>query len=173
MAPRSFAQCALALVLLVAVASAPAAHGDSAGPFLYTDARGSTHMVQTWDEIPASARSSARTLGGDKVEYQSRVSDMTPARAKRAKKTARRMQAVPERQRDAVIFYTASWCGACKRVRQYLTQQRIPFDARDVDDPAVARELRRTTGSTMVPVVRHENRVVVGWNPRAIDALGL
>ncbi|NNL65638.1 MAG: glutaredoxin family protein [Myxococcales bacterium] len=166
---------ATAVFALVASLGAPLAanaDGPPAGPFVYTDANGSVRMVQTFDEVPAARRSSMRTLSGDKVEYQSRVSTMTEQRAARARAQAAKLAKQPERRRDPVIFYSATWCGYCNKTRSYLQKRGIPYDERDIDQGDHRRELKRKTGSAMVPVVQYEDRVVIGWNPRAIDALG-
>jgi glutaredoxin len=162
---------AVALVLLLA---SPVPAGDApSGPVLYTDANGATRMVETLEQVPQAFRSRARVLGGERVEYQQRTTTITPERAARARARAEELARTPERRREPVIFYSAGWCGYCARTRTYLVSKGIPFEERDIDDPDVRRELRAKTGSTMVPVVQYEDRIVTGWNPRAIDALGL
>lgn len=166
---------AAGLALACVVLAASVAHADAPpqGPFLYEDARGSTHMVQRLEDVPRKFRTRMRTLAGDKVEYQERVTTVTPERAARARARARALAAVPERRRESVIFYTASWCSYCKQTRAYLQQKGIAYEERDIDDPRYKRELRAKTGNTMVPVVQYEDRIILGYNPRAIDALGL
>ena len=123
--------------------------------------------------MPPAARERARALGAPKVEYQKRVTTVTPERAARARSRAAELAAVPERRQESVIFYTADWCTYCARTRSYLQKKGIPFVERDIDDPRHLAELKRKTGSSMVPVVEYEDRRIVGFNPRAIDALGL
>jgi len=165
---------ALAMALLL---SPPAARGaEGTGPYLYTDSSGSTRMVQTLDEVPAEHRARARALGASKskVEYQPRVTTVTPERLERARARAREAAArVPERRPDAVLFYTASSCGYCDLTRGYLDEQGIPFEERSIDDPAIQQELVRKIGKPWVPMVEHGHRRVIGWDPAGIDALGL
>lgn len=172
---RSLGTAAVVLVV-VALLGAPSAlcaegRGKPAGPFIYTDANGSVRMVQTFDEVPASRRDTLRTLAGDAVEYQSRVSTMTERRAARARAQAAKLAKQPERRRETVIFYSATWCGYCNKTRSYLEKRGIPYDERDIDQKDHRRDLKRKTGNTMVPVVQYEDQLVIGWNPRAIDAL--
>jgi glutaredoxin len=169
---------ALGLLAALALAIAPPVAGGEAGPFLYTDENGSTHMVRTFDEVPARHRSSVRSLGasatsgGKGVEYQSRVSTMTQERAERARARAKAAAAkIPERRRERVIFYTASWCGVCKYVRGHLKKRGVAYEERSIDDPAVRRELAEKIGGAWVPVVEYEGERVIGYRPDAIDAL--
>jgi len=163
----------------LALAATPAWAEPQAGPFLYTDAEGSVHMVQTFDEVPPQHRASLRSLGASPdaskgVEYQSRVSTMTKQRAARARARTKAMAAaVPERRRDPVLFYTASWCGVCKQTRAYLKQRGIPYEERSIDDPEIRRELSDKIGAAWVPVIEYEGERVIGFRPEAIDALGL
>ncbi len=162
-------------VALVCLSVALAVDAGEAGPFLYTDSGGSTHMVQSFEGIPGKYRESARSLGakpGSRVEYQARTTTMTPKRAARAKVRAEQMAKVPERQRDEVIFYTASWCGFCTQVKKHLRKRGIPYDERSIDEPTIKRELMAKIGSAFVPVVEYEDQRIIGYDPAAIDALG-
>lgn len=80
--------------------------------------------------------------------------------------------AVPERRRDPVIFYTASWCDVCKQTRTYLKERRIPYEERSIDDRAIRREPSDRIGAVWVPVVEYRGERVIGFRPEAIDALG-
>jgi glutaredoxin 3 len=167
-----------AWIAALALAAAPAAAETPAGPFVYTDASGSTHMVQTLDEVPAKHRASVRSLGarsksGKKVEYQPRVTTVSKQRAARARERAKALEAVPERRREVVLFYTASWCGVCKYVRAHLEKRGIAYDERSIDDPDVKRELAGKIGAVYVPVVEYEGQHIIGYRPEAIDALDL
>jgi glutaredoxin 3 len=167
-----------AWVACLALAAAPAAAEAPAGPFVYTDASGSTHMVQTLDQVPAKRRASARSLGAGsksdkKVEYQSRVTTVSKQRAARARERAKALEAIPERRRETVLFYTASWCGVCKYMRAHLEKRGIAYDERSIDEPEIKRELADKIGTVYVPVVEYEGERIIGYRPEAIDALGL
>jgi glutaredoxin len=167
------AAAALVLALLLAPSGATGAEG--AGPYLYTDASGSTRMVQTLDEVPVEHRARARALGAtrSKVEYQPRVTTVTPERAARARERAQQAASAPERRPDTVLFYTASSCGYCDLTRSYLDEQGIAFEERSIDEPAIQQELIGKIGKPWVPMVEHGSRRVIGWDPAGIDALGL
>jgi glutaredoxin len=76
-----------------------------------------------------------------------------------------------------VTIYGTSWCGACKAARQYLTQRRIPFADKDVEnDPAAARELQEKASkmgipTDRVPVIDVRGRLLQGFDRARIDAL--
>jgi glutaredoxin len=81
--------------------------------------------------------------------------------------------------RPAVVIYGASWCGACHEAAAYLKRKGIPFVEKDIEeDGAAAREMQSKLQKSglrggSIPVIDVRGRVMVGFNPRAIeDALG-
>jgi glutaredoxin len=81
--------------------------------------------------------------------------------------------------RPVVILYGASWCGACHQAEQYLRRKGIPYIEKDVDkDPAAAREMQQKLAKNglpagSIPVIDVRGKVMVGFDPQAIDsALG-
>lgn len=85
----------------------------------------------------------------------------------------------PSAGRQAVIIYGASWCGPCHEAAAYLRKKGIPFVEKDVDeDRAAANEMRTKLqraglAGGSIPVIDVRGKILVGFNPRAIDeALG-
>jgi glutaredoxin len=79
-----------------------------------------------------------------------------------------------------VVVYGTSWCGWCKRTRQWLDERSIPFVDKDVErDPGAAEELarkaeQRNTRARGVPWVDARGTLVKGFDPAAMsEALGL
>ncbi|MGA2447181.1 MAG: glutaredoxin domain-containing protein [Polyangiaceae bacterium] len=78
--------------------------------------------------------------------------------------------------RPVVVVYGAEWCGACHEAERYLRSKGIAFVTKDVDkDPSAAREMQAKldkaglhTGS--IPVLDVRGKVMVGFNPGAIEA---
>jgi glutaredoxin-like YruB-family protein len=70
-----------------------------------------------------------------------------------------------------VVLYSAEWCGACRKAKRYLSRKGIDYEERDVDDPAVAAELLRKTGSRSIPVIDVGGRVLTGFSAGSYDAL--
>jgi glutaredoxin len=76
-----------------------------------------------------------------------------------------------------VTIYGTSWCGACRAARQYLTERKVPFADKDVEnDPAAARELSEKASkmgipTDRVPVIDVRGRLLQGFDRARIDAL--
>jgi len=81
--------------------------------------------------------------------------------------------------RPPVIIYGAEWCGPCHQAQAYLRSRGIPFVEKDVDnDKDAQREMQaklRSAGlrAGSIPVMDVRGKILVGFNPRAVDdALG-
>jgi glutaredoxin len=76
-----------------------------------------------------------------------------------------------------VTIYGTSWCGACRAARQYLTERKIPFADKDIEnDPAAAQELREKASkmgipTDRVPVIDVRGRLLLGFDRARIEAL--
>jgi len=76
-----------------------------------------------------------------------------------------------------VTIYGTSWCGACRAARQYLTERKIPFADKDIEnDPAAASELRDKASkmgipTDRVPVIDVRGRLLLGFDRARIEAL--
>jgi glutaredoxin len=76
-----------------------------------------------------------------------------------------------------VTIYGTSWCGACRAARQYLTERKIPFADKDIEqDPAAARELADKASkmgipTDRVPVIDVRGRLLLGFDRARIEAL--
>ncbi len=71
-----------------------------------------------------------------------------------------------------VIVYTATWCGFCHAVKDYLDKKGVQYEDRDVDsNPAWGKEAVDKSGQRGIPVVDIDGKIVVGFDRPAIDAL--
>ena len=71
-----------------------------------------------------------------------------------------------------VIVFTTSTCPWCRKTKEYLKRNQIPFKEVNVQrNPSAARDLVRMTGQTGVPVILINNRPIVGFNKPLIDRL--
>lgn len=72
-----------------------------------------------------------------------------------------------------VTFYSASWCGWCRKTRALLTELGVAYSERDIDkDPNARSEMLRLTGGALgVPVLDIGGTVVRGYSPDRIKAL--
>lgn len=58
-----------------------------------------------------------------------------------------------------------SWCGYCKRAAADLSARGIDFEQRDIEaDDEARRALREKIGSTQVPLLDVDGRIVQGYS---------
>lgn len=64
-----------------------------------------------------------------------------------------------------VKVYTSSSCPYCNKVKRFLKKHNVKFKEINVSKfPSAAKELKRKTGQTGVPVVLAGSKKVVGFN---------
>ena len=60
--------------------------------------------------------------------------------------------AVRASEEKTVRFYTASWCGVCRKARSFMKKEKIPFVEKDIEKDSSARgELERAAKKAGVP----------------------
>lgn len=85
------------------------------------------------------------------------------------------VKAAPER--PVVVLYGASWCGACKAARSYLTNKRVPFVDKDIErDSSAARELaekaaRAGIPANRIPILDVRGRLLIGFDQARLETL--
>ncbi len=83
-----------------------------------------------------------------------------PGTGQRQRPTAQRRIPGPP-----VIMYVTSWCGVCKRARNYLTQIGAPFVEKDIEkDRAAAAEYLRKGGGGGVPLIDIDGNLLAGFH---------
>jgi glutaredoxin len=76
-----------------------------------------------------------------------------------------------------VTIYGTSWCGACRAAREYLTERKIPFADKDIEqDETAARELGEKASkmgipTDRVPIIEVRGRLLQGFDRARIEAL--
>lgn len=74
------------------------------------------------------------------------------------------------RKRVPVVMYSTTWCGVCKRARNYFEQERISFVEYDVDKNASARaEYLALNPRRSVPTIKVGDEVIVGFSEGAVE----
>ncbi len=78
-------------------------------------------------------------------------------------------------KKPSVIIYTTTWCPWCKKVKEFLSANKIAFEERDVEnDRKWADEMIKKSGQTGTPVLDIKGTVIVGFDePEIRKALGL
>jgi glutaredoxin len=69
-----------------------------------------------------------------------------------------------------VIMYITSWCGYCRKAREYLQSLRVNLVEYDIEkDPSKGKEmLSKSGGSKGVPLIDVEGIIIRGYSQRAI-----
>jgi len=71
-----------------------------------------------------------------------------------------------------VIVFSTSTCSWCKKLKNYLRQNKIRYKDIDVGrDAKAARDMMRKSGQSGVPQMWIDNRPVVGFDKAKIDRL--
>ncbi|MGM0836325.1 MAG: glutaredoxin family protein [Bacillota bacterium] len=70
-----------------------------------------------------------------------------------------------------VIVYSAKGCKDCEYVKEYLKQEEIPFEVRDIlANPVYQQEVEKF-GYMGIPVTAVGDKAVKGFNPMEINKL--
>lgn len=77
-------------------------------------------------------------------------------------------QQTVKNEKAQVIILTASWCGYCNKLRQYLQSNQIKFTEYDIEQSHMGYQLYRSLGGKGIPVVKIGNNVIYGYNPDAM-----
>jgi len=76
---------------------------------------------------------------------------------------------VDDLARPTIEFYSASWCGWCRKSRALLDQLGARYRERDVDqDPRANEEKNRLAPGSGVPVIAFEEMLLTGYTERGI-----
>lgn len=77
-----------------------------------------------------------------------------------------------EKKQPRVIVFTTPTCGYCTKAKSYLRKNGIKFKEVDITrDPDGARDVRRMSGASSVPVIMVGNRAVIGFDKSKLDRL--
>ena len=69
-----------------------------------------------------------------------------------------------------IIMYTTSWCGYCRKAREYIRSLHVHLMEYDIEKDRNKREemLKKSGGSTGVPLIDVEGILIRGYGPTAI-----
>jgi len=70
-----------------------------------------------------------------------------------------------------VIVYTAAWCPWCHRLMDFLRENKIEFEPRDVEQGKYAEEAMKKSGQAGIPVTDIDGKIVVGFNTPKLKEL--
>lgn len=74
-----------------------------------------------------------------------------------------------------VKIYSTSWCVYCKVAKDFLKENKVPFEEVDIEaNEKAAEEMIKKTGQIRVPVIEIGGKIFVAFNRAAIKKeLGL
>ncbi|MGB9598373.1 MAG: glutaredoxin family protein [Minisyncoccales bacterium] len=69
-----------------------------------------------------------------------------------------------------VIVYSTPFCHFCHSLKEYLKENKIPFEDFDVSqDEEKLKEMVKKSGQMGVPVIEIDNQIIVGFDKEKID----
>jgi glutaredoxin len=147
------ARLAILLALLIPAAKLPAEiykWVDEQGQVHYSDRKPDDQSVS---EVPEDTRSyqgiSYGTLEVDTGEVEARTN--TPG--------------------ATVVMLSASWCGTCKKDKQYFRRNGIPFREYDIENSSRGKRLYEQLGATGVPVILVGKQRMNGFSEAGFERL--
>ena len=71
-----------------------------------------------------------------------------------------------------VKVYSTNFCTYCKMAKEFLKDNKIPFEEINVqENPEAAREMAEKSGQMGVPVIEIDGKFVIGFNAEEIKKL--
>ena len=69
-----------------------------------------------------------------------------------------------------VVMYATSWCGYCRKAREYLKRNRIPYVEYDIEKSSEGKRRFAELGGRGVPLILVGTQQIRGWDPGALEA---
>jgi glutaredoxin len=66
---------------------------------------------------------------------------------------------------------SASWCGTCKKAKQYFRRNGIPFREYDIENSSRGKRLYEQLGATGVPVILVGKQRMNGFSEAGFERL--
>lgn len=70
-----------------------------------------------------------------------------------------------------VVMYSASWCGYCKKARNYFNSQGISFSELDIEKDAQAKQQYDSMGGRGVPVILVGKKRMNGFSVAGFNSI--
>ncbi|MCI0503499.1 glutathione S-transferase N-terminal domain-containing protein [Candidatus Micrarchaeota archaeon] len=71
----------------------------------------------------------------------------------------------------SVTVYSAEWCPWCHKVMDFLKENNVKFEVKDVDDGENAKECMEKSGQGGIPVTIIDGEAVVGFDTAKLKVL--
>lgn len=78
-------------------------------------------------------------------------------------------------KQNKVFVYSTEWCPWCHKAKEWLDNNKIPYEDRDVEKNAgYAEEMQQKSQQTSIPVIDINGTIIIGYNEAAMKkALGI
>lgn len=151
------------------VGATPKPPGAVAGPTRPEGATGSPWREATDTERAPTAPADPATARA--LEQQREIAEQDRRRHDMIEADMHARAVTRARQHVSVVMYSTSWCGACRRAREYMQQSGIAYVDHDVEhDAAAAQRAHALNPRRSVPVIEVGGRqVLVGFSPAALE----
>lgn len=71
-----------------------------------------------------------------------------------------------------VTIYSTPTCGFCHMAKQWLSENNIPFEEKDVTtDQSLVQEMVQKSGQMGVPVIEIKDKILVGFDKHRMEEL--
>lgn len=140
----------LFLALLITASSAV-----SAEIYKWKDANGQTHFSDTATGKGKHEKVDVKVNTYTHVTYQKITSKAVSG----------------ESRKNSVVMYGTSWCGYCKKARNYFRSKNIAFTDLDVETNAIAKAKFNALGGRGVPVILVGDMRINGFNEAAFEKI--
>ena len=123
---------------------------------------------------PEKTASVSAVLTAEEIERKRRL-DLETAEQDRRRSEQIEADRIARAQRRArgnvrVMLYSTSWCGYCKKARQYMTEAQIAFVEHDIDASDSARAImKRLNPSGSVPTFEIDDEVLIGFSSESLE----
>ena len=150
----------------------PGGVSDAKAFFSYADGRGSDHIVQGLHNVPAQYQRVARNMSnGATRSINIYDAAATVRRAPDRLASSKSGTSINKNALDVTV-YSAEWCGACKRARQFLDSEGVDYVLRDIDDdPAAKDHVRMVLGRVRIPLIDVNGNYVTGYDRKMLTKL--
>jgi glutaredoxin-like YruB-family protein len=147
--------------------------------YKYVDEQGNMHFVDSAEKIPPKyrAHTSEHTPSGnlsivETPQRKKKTANPSARKANSNRNSSGQKARRTYRTNAHIELYVTSWCGYCKKARQYFQQHDLRFTEYDIErDDAAASRMRYISNQSGVPVIKVDDRVLTGFSARALDEL--
>lgn len=116
--------------------------------------------------------------GSEKINIRSLTNtidsnvDVTVAEFLQTAAQAREAKTQQDKTKGAkqVVMYSTTWCGVCKRARNYFRANNIPFQEYDIENTERGRRDYARLNGRGVPIILYGKRRMDGFNAKRFSA---